>query len=198
MRNNLWIGSGILGRGGIPMLGTGARGLTYLISELFRNGGQGFVYDPDTLSTMYQNVAGTNPVTKVGQPIAKLQDLSGHGLHALQPTANLRPILLRGGFQYPDNSSEFIVDIPVELTDCTVIMSSQANVLGIATGQTVSAGSIYITPDGFCMVINRMLTEFEIAALKAATRSTSTQLPYWQLNVHSLMWNPEDTTLMWS
>lgn len=197
MKCNPWVG-GSVGRRMFPMLGTGRRGLSYYFKEIFANSEQGFVYDPTNLSTMYQNTAGTIPVTKAGQSIAKMQDLSGQGLHALQPTANLRPILLRGGFQYPDNSPGFIVDVPVELADCTVIMASQTNVLGITTGQTVSAGSIYITPDGFCMVINRLLTEFEIAVIKAATRSTSTQTPYWQLNSQSLMWNPEDTTLMWS
>lgn len=198
MRNAMWVGGGITGMGEIPVLGVKEKGIAKVIRDIFRNGEQGFFYDPTNLSTLYQDAAGTVPVTAVGQPTAKMQDLSGQGIHALQPDANLRPITLRGGFQYPDNSPGFIVDVPVELTDCTIIVSSQTKVLGITTGQAVSAGSIYITPDGFCMVINRMLTEFEIVALKAATRSTSTQLPYWQLNSQSLMWNPEDITLMWS
>ena len=197
MRNALWVG-GSIGHRGFPMLGTGKRGLSKYIKELFANGEQGFAYDPSNLGTMYQDAAGTVPVTASRQPVAKMQDLSGQGIHALQPTANLRPIILRGGFQYPDTSPGFIVDIPVELIDCTVIMSSQTNVLGITTGQVVSTGSIYITPEGFCMVINRLLTKFEIAALKAATSSTIAQTPYWQLNSKSLMWNPVDTSLMWA
>ena len=197
MKCNPWVG-GSIGRRVFPMLGTGKRGLSTYIKELFAKGEQGFAYDPANLSTLYQDAAGTVPVTAVRQPVAKMQDLSGQGIHALQPTANLRPIILIGGFQYPDTSPGFIVDIPVELTDCTIVMSSQANVLGITTGQALSADTINITPDGFCMVINRLLTEIEIAALKAATRSTIVQKPYWQLNSQNLMWNPVDTALMWS
>lgn len=76
MRNNLWIGSGISGMGGIPMLGTGARGLTTLIREIFRNGEQGFAYDPNDLTTLYQDAAGTIPVTAAGQPVGLMLDKS--------------------------------------------------------------------------------------------------------------------------
>ena len=40
-----------------------------LIEKLFSNGEQGFWYDPNDLSTMFQDSAGTVPVTTVGQPV---------------------------------------------------------------------------------------------------------------------------------
>lgn len=95
MRNNLWIGSGISGMGGIPMLGTGARGLTYLIREIFRNGGQGFAYDPNDLNTLYQDAAGTIPVTAAGQPVGLMRDKSGRNNHAFQAVSASRPVLQR-------------------------------------------------------------------------------------------------------
>lgn len=169
-----------------------------LITKLFANGEQGFFYDPNDLSTMFQDAARTVPVTGVGQRIARMQDLSGQEIHALQPDTNLRPIKVMGGFKYPDNSPGFIVNVPVELTNCTIVMSSHTDALGITTGQTVSADTLNITPDGFCMVINRLLTEIEIAVLKAATKTSTTQIPYWQLNNKSLMWDSVGTNSMWS
>lgn len=52
--------------------------LTYgqLIKSLFSNNEQGFVYDPNDLSTMYQDAAGTVPVTGVGQPVGLMLDKS--------------------------------------------------------------------------------------------------------------------------
>lgn len=60
---------------------------------LFANGVQGFWYDPSDLSTLFQDVAGTVPVTGVEQPVALMLDKSGRGNHARQSTAIDRPIL---------------------------------------------------------------------------------------------------------
>ena len=76
MRNAMWVGGGISGMGGIPMLGTGARGLTALIRKIFLSDAQGFFYDPNDLSTMYQAAAGTIPVTGVGTPVGLMLDKS--------------------------------------------------------------------------------------------------------------------------
>ena len=37
-----------------------------LITKLFANGEQGFTYDPNDLTTLYQDAAGTIPVTAAG------------------------------------------------------------------------------------------------------------------------------------
>ena len=47
-----------------------------LIRKLFANGEQGFFYDPNDLSTMFQDAAGTVPVTGVGQPVGLVLDKS--------------------------------------------------------------------------------------------------------------------------
>ena len=46
------------------------------IQKLFANGEQGFWYDPNELSTMYQDAAGTIPVTAAGQPVGLMLDKS--------------------------------------------------------------------------------------------------------------------------
>ncbi|MEQ1149543.1 hypothetical protein [Acinetobacter johnsonii] len=64
-----------------------------LIRKLFANNEQGFAYDPNDLTTMFQDAAGTVPVTGVGQPVGLILDKSGRGNHARQTTTASRPIL---------------------------------------------------------------------------------------------------------
>ena len=114
MRNAMWVGGGITGMGGIPMLGTGARGLTTLIKGIFRNNEQGFAYDPNDLTTLFQDAAGTIPVTAAGQPVGLMKDKSGRNNHAYQTTSASRPRLQRNattGAYYLafDGADDFLV-----------------------------------------------------------------------------------------
>lgn len=61
--------------------------------ELYAAGEQGFWYDLSDFSTLFQDSAGTTPVTAAGQPIGKILDKSGRGNHATQTTAGSRPTL---------------------------------------------------------------------------------------------------------
>ena len=70
-----------------------ANGMSQVIKSLFANQEQGFAFDFNDLSTMYQDAAGTIPVTGVGQPVGKVLDKSGRGNHATQSTSAKRPIL---------------------------------------------------------------------------------------------------------
>ncbi|SDY39586.1 hypothetical protein SAMN05421754_100887 [Nitrosomonas sp. Nm58] len=62
---------------------------------LFVNNEQGFWYDPSDFSTMFQDSAGTIPVTSVGQSVGKILDKSGNENHATQATTSKKPILKR-------------------------------------------------------------------------------------------------------
>ena len=53
-----------------------AGGMGQIISQLFANNEQGFAFDFNDLSTMYQDAAGTIPVTGVGQPVGLILDKS--------------------------------------------------------------------------------------------------------------------------
>lgn len=61
--------------------------------SLFAAGEQGIWLDPSDFSSMFQDSAGTTPVTALGQPVGKILDKSGRGNHATQATAASRPIL---------------------------------------------------------------------------------------------------------
>lgn len=58
---------------------SGLKTLNSIISEIFANGEQGFTRTPGDLSTMFQDAAGTIPVTGAGQPVGLMLD-KGNGL----------------------------------------------------------------------------------------------------------------------
>lgn len=69
-------------------------------SRLFTAGVRGAYYDFNDLSTMFQDTAGTIPVTAVGQSVALVLDKSGNGQHISQATAGNRPVLQNDGYSY--------------------------------------------------------------------------------------------------
>jgi hypothetical protein len=72
-----------------------------LLAELFAGGQAGVWYDPSDLGTLFQDSAGTTPVTATGQPVGRILDKSGRGNHAIQATSGSRPIYRDvGGFRY--------------------------------------------------------------------------------------------------
>ena len=61
-----------MGRSGV----VGGIGLTARIAALFRSGEQGVWYDPSDRATLFQDSAGTTPVTAVEQPVGLMLDKS--------------------------------------------------------------------------------------------------------------------------
>lgn len=68
-------------------------GVAFTPAALFASGEQGVWYDPSDFSTLFQDSAGTTPVTAVEQPVGLMLDLSGRGNHATQATPGARPTL---------------------------------------------------------------------------------------------------------
>jgi hypothetical protein len=67
------------------------------IATLFTSGEQGLWLDPSDFSTMFQDSAGTTPVTAAGQSVGLIKDKSGRGNNAAQATAGNRPVLQQDG-----------------------------------------------------------------------------------------------------
>ena len=65
--------------------------------NLFSNGEQGAWYDPSDLTTLYQDSAGTTPVTADGDPVGLMLDKSGNDNHASQATSASRPVYRTDG-----------------------------------------------------------------------------------------------------
>ena len=68
-----------------------------VIEALFANSEVGAWYDPSDLTTMFQDRAGTTPVTADGQTVGKILDKSGRGNHAVAPSDAARPLYKTGG-----------------------------------------------------------------------------------------------------
>ena len=60
-----------------------------VIEALFASGEQGAWYDPSDLSTMFQDSAGTTPVTADGQPVGLIRDKSGNNNQIIKTLSNM-------------------------------------------------------------------------------------------------------------
>lgn len=72
-------------------------GASFDPATLFAGGEFGGWYDPSDLSTMFQDTAGTIPVTTAGQTVARINDKSGRGNNLTQATAANRPAYQTSG-----------------------------------------------------------------------------------------------------
>ena len=83
---------------------------------LFANGEQGAWYDPSDLSTLFQDDAGTTPVTEPGQTVGLMLDKSGNGNHATQPVAERRPVYQTDGtlhwLEFDGVDDHFVISAP--------------------------------------------------------------------------------------
>ena len=71
-------------------LATGGFEVAFAPDELFANGEQGAWYDPSDLTTLFQDAAGTIPVTADGDPVGLILDKSGNDNHAVQSTTSAK------------------------------------------------------------------------------------------------------------
>jgi len=87
------VGPGFVGRIGRPYLRSSIPAATgaFTPANLFAAFEAGGWYDPSDLATMFQDTAGTVPVTAAGQSVARINDKSGRNNHATQTTAGSRP-----------------------------------------------------------------------------------------------------------
>lgn len=106
--------------------------------SLFAAGEQGAWYDPSDLSTLFQDYAGTTPVTAAGQPVGRMLDKSGRGNHATQSTYASRPTLQQdvSGLYYLacDGSNDWMVTSPINFSSTDKISISVGLQLNSVTG----------------------------------------------------------------
>ena len=145
------------------------------VNALFRNSEQGVWYDPSDRATLFQDSAGTTPVTAVEQPVGLILDKSGGGNHAYQSTSTSRPVL-KAGYQAPAQSLSYdgvddtfaAVTFPSDLgSNCTVAYSLDGRGAVIHTGQTI--GTTYQLPaqtNNGLIIVNRALTASETTLVK--------------------------------
>lgn len=108
------------------ILGGASKTFNQLIKSLFANNKQGFVYDPNDLTTMFQDAAGTVPITGAGQAVGLLLDKS-RGLVLGSD------VIVNGGF---DSVSGWVTG------------AGRTVAGGVASWDGTSGGTIYQTTTG--------------------------------------------------
>jgi hypothetical protein len=78
-----------LGLGARP---SGSSAAPFNPASLFAASEQGAWYDPSDITTLFQDDAGTTPVTAAGQSVGLMLDKSGRGNHATQANLAQRPL----------------------------------------------------------------------------------------------------------
>jgi hypothetical protein len=153
------IGRGAFWTPGATVINGAKLSFEIVMKKLFSNGVQGFFYDPNDLSTMYQDAAGTVPVTGVGQAVGLIRDKSGRNNHAFQTTSASRPILRQNavtGANYLefDGSDDFLQTSNIDFT-ATNKMSLFVGVRKLSDASiacVIESGSSYGNPKGGFML----------------------------------------------
>ncbi|WP_218209076.1 hypothetical protein [Acinetobacter sp. F9] len=106
---------------GATVIGGNTPTFDQYIRKLFANNEQGFAYDPNDLTTMWQDEAKLLPVTGEGQPVWHILDKSGNNNHAFATSSATRPILQRNattGAYYLafDGADDFLVTNNINFT----------------------------------------------------------------------------------
>lgn len=134
--------------------------VSFLPTDLFAASEKGVWYDPSDITTLFQDAAGTIPVTASGQSVGLMLDKSGNGAHASQSTSGKRPTF----YVYPngmgslnfDGVSQFLVTGNINLTGTAKVtatvgveiasgVSSAGMVLEFGPTTLTTNGSFYIT-----------------------------------------------------
>ena len=135
--------------------------VTFLPSDLFAASEKGVWYDPGDITTLFQDTAGTIPVTASGQTVALMKDKSGNGADATQSDATKRPTFqIYAGTDYGylnfDGTNDFMVTSAINFTG-TAVMTATAGiqvdtgatgsriVFELGTDTSANNGAFYIT-----------------------------------------------------
>ena len=110
--------------------------------SLFAASEPGFWFDPSDISTLFQDAAGTTPVTAAGQSVGLMLDKSGRGNHATQSTSLSRPtyqVDSNGrGYLLFDGSDDFLVTPTITPgTDKAQVFAGVRKLSDAATGTVV-------------------------------------------------------------
>lgn len=121
-------------------------------SSLFAANEPGVWFDPSDLSTLYQDAAGTVPVTGVEQPVGRILDKSGRGFHATQATATSRPVLRQDGngkhYLYFDGVDDFLVTPTITPGTDKAQVFAGVRKLGNSQGIVLETSSNLTSKDG--------------------------------------------------
>jgi len=160
-------------------------------AELFEASQDGAWYDPSDLATLFQDAAGTIPVTGDGDPVGLMLDKSGNGHHASQPTTAAKPVYRTDGMLHWIESDgiddQLVSGANVDLSDPAYTFYVAAKGIAGSSNQVLSSdqsanrkAAIQISSDATLRVLDRsdslILLDVEndnLASFVAALRHNS-------------------------
>ena len=150
-------------------------------ASLFANNEVGGWYDPSDLSTMFQDVAGTNPVTASGQTVGLHLDKSGNGNHRYQASADSRPQYVEDGalrYLLYDGVDDFMETNAVDFTgtDKMTVVAGLRKLTAIGTASAVIGfGSNPLNDEGsFEIQAPGSVSEYQNSSFGTIRRITTT------------------------
>ena len=130
--------------------------LAALIRQLFSAGEQGAIYIPKPTvlgaQALFQDSAGTTPVTADGDPVGLMLDQSGNGNHAVQTVSGSRPVYRTDGVLHwleGDGVDDFI-DTGLSHKDIWAVYAAVRDISGdgaIFGGRSSNNTRFYMTKD---------------------------------------------------
>ncbi len=145
-----------------------------VMKKLFSNGEQGFFYDPNDLSTMFQDAAGTTAVNASGQPLGLMLDKSkglvlGTELASVTEVVSL-PVDDAGGVKtYPIGTVAAGKTYQISFTVSNFTGSGDVGIAGPST-QWLDGTAVNVSSNGTKRCIRTKLTTSEVYLY---TRSTA-------------------------
>ena len=107
----------------------------------------GAFFDAQDLSTMFQDAAGTTPVTAMEQPVGKWLDKSGRGNHATQSLTAYRPVL-SARYNLLTKTEDFSDAVWAKQVAGTASAPAVTNNYGIAPDGTQTAARLVLALNG--------------------------------------------------
>lgn len=104
-------------------------------ADIFTGAVRGAWWDPSDLSTLWQDISRTVPVTTTGQSVAMMDDKSGNGMGLVQGVSGARPILQNDGTNYYldfDGTDDFLsyntgANLRIEDDDINVVFGMKTD-----------------------------------------------------------------------
>lgn len=161
-----------------------------VMKKLFANGEQGFWYDPNDMGTMFQDAAGTVPVTAVGQPVWHILDKSGNNNHAFATSSATRPILrqnaITGAYYLAfDGTDDFLQTNNIDFTT-TDKVSLFAGVRNYATSVVGVLAELSSSADSTTNTGSFYLAVPSVNNFRAQARGTSSTASFVSIPVNSV------------
>lgn len=144
-------------------------------------------FDPEDMSTMFQDAAGTTPVTALEQPVGRWLDKSGNGNHATQSMTASRPVISARYNQLLNSAALSTQSVTTVAAPYTLSFTGTGSVTlsGSATGALAGTGvnnrvSLSITPTAGTLMLTvtgsvtlAMLAFGTLTTYQAITTATS-------------------------